>query len=126
MNTYKFLGSNFNHIFVQVQYPIDFLNIALDDWEKFQSVTRVVSAVVRPMEVSCKIHWKTQARSLYHRLIYTNIDIHEKLRHCNTRVQVRYKNFLFLFRQLLLNNEDRKPYWTPKLKGFFNFFIFVF
>merc|ERR1712227_629931 len=109
---------------ITVQYPIDFLNIALDDWEKFQSVTRVVSAVVRPMEVSCKIHWKTQARSLYHRLIYTNIDIHEKLRHCNTRVQqeanicdekkdFRYRGILRRYRkyeeEMTFASNDRSP-----------------
>ena len=71
-----------------MQFSLKFLTCALDDWEKFSSVSGVVSSIVYPLELVTNVHWKTQARCIYHRIIYTNIDIHEKLRSSNTRIQV--------------------------------------
>ena len=74
------------------QYSSRFLQCALDDWEKYHRVSRAVSTIIYPMEMACNVHWKTQARCIYHRIIYTNIDIHEKLRSTSNNIQVRYSS----------------------------------
>lgn len=52
------------------------------DWnfEKFFAGTKIT--------ILKQVHWRTQARCIYHRIIYTNIDIHEKLRYTSNHLQV--------------------------------------
>ena len=51
-------------------------------------MSRAVATLVHPLEHECQVHWQTQARCIYHRIIYTNIDIHEKLRYTSNHIQV--------------------------------------
>ena len=73
---------------LSVQYSTHFLTCALDDWERYHLVSRAVATLVHPLEHECQVHWQTQARCIYHRIIYTNIDIHEKLRYTSNHIQV--------------------------------------
>ena len=45
------------------------------------------------MEHACNIHWRTQARCIYHRIIYQQIDIHERLRSTSNHIQVIFIPF---------------------------------
>ena len=74
-----------------IQYSSRFLTCALDDWEKYHRVSRAVATIIYPMEHACNIHWRTQARCIYHRIIYQQIDIHERLRSTSNHIQVNHQ-----------------------------------
>jgi len=71
----------------EINYSSRFLTCALDDWEKYHRVSRAVATIIYPMEHACNIHWRTQARCIYHRIIYQQIDIHERLRSTSNHIQ---------------------------------------
>lgn len=65
-----------------------FLKLALSYWEKYTLVSRAASILLRPMEEICSVHWGTQSRCIFHRAIYSHIDIQDRLRTISNAVQV--------------------------------------
>lgn len=65
-----------------------FLKLALGYWEKYSLVSRAAAILLRPMQEICSVHWGTQTRCIFHRAIYSHIDIQDRLRTISNAVQV--------------------------------------
>lgn len=65
-----------------------FLKLALGYWEKYSLVSRAAAIILRPMQEICSVHWGTQTRCIFHRAIYSHIDIQDRLRTISNAVQV--------------------------------------